>query len=141
MPSISITSGPENATIDLPMQTHPFAGEKAAAPDSSIADEKGLDEACKEFESLFIYHLLKEMRASIPKDGYLGKSMQSETYTSMFDIEIARELSGQRGIGLADFLMRQLANRLNETESQKTKKRLIFIKVFSYSADNVIRGR
>ena len=44
--------------------------------------------------------------------------MQSETYTSLFDIEIARRLSEQKGIGLADFLMRQLADRFNENGTE-----------------------
>jgi len=89
--------------------------DKADAPDG--AEERlAIKEACTEFESIFIYHLMKEMRASIP-DGYLGKSMQSETYTSLFDIEIARRLSEQKGIGLADFLMRQLADRFNENST------------------------
>jgi len=119
MPFLPTTSGlgMQPSISNTPIR--PLATE-TAAPDASRADG-ALKDACKEFESLFLYHLLKEMRASIPKDGYLGTSRQSETYTSMFDIEIARDLSEQKGIGLADFLMRQLANRLNETEFQSEK--------------------
>lgn len=91
--------------------------DKADAPDG-VEQRQAIKEACTEFESLFIYHLMKEMRASIP-DGYLGKSMQSETYTSLFDIEISRRLSEQKGIGLADFLMRQLADRYNENTTEE----------------------
>lgn len=120
MPFLPTTSGLGMQPSISPTLIRPLAKE-AAAPEISRADG-ALKDACKEFESLFLYHLLKEMRASIPKDGYLETSMQSETYTSMFDIEIAKELSEQRGIGLADFLMRQLTNRLNETESQNEKK-------------------
>jgi flagellar protein FlgJ len=90
---------------------------KADACDG-LEQRRAIKEACSEFESIFIYHLLKEMRASIP-DGYLGKSMQSETYTSLFDIEIARRLSEQKGIGLADFLMRQLADRYNKNTAEE----------------------
>jgi len=91
--------------------------DKADAPDGA-EEHQAIKEACTEFESIFIYHLMKEMRASIP-DGYLGKSMQSETYTSLFDIEVARRLSEQKGIGLADFLMRQLADRYNENTTEE----------------------
>ncbi len=124
MSSLFMKIDPENGPSMLHMQTHPFAGEKAAAPESSTADSNGLDEACVEFESLFIYQLLKEMRASIPGDGYLGQSTQSKTYTSMFDVEIARKISSQRGIGLADFLRQQLSIRLDDTESQQTQKKI-----------------
>jgi flagellar protein FlgJ len=92
---------------------------KADGPQNA-EHSQALKDACTEFESLFIYQLIKEMRASIPDDGYLGKSMQSETYTSLFDIEIARRLSTQRGIGLADFLMQQLADRLSENSGEDT---------------------
>jgi len=34
---------------------------------SPDADPAKLKEACSELESLFIYYLLKEMRASVPK--------------------------------------------------------------------------
>ncbi len=101
------------------------AGKSDAAGPSEINDKR-LNDACNEFESLFIYYMLKEMRASIPKDGYLGQSMQSETYTSMFDMEIARELSGERGLGLADFLRQHLINRLEEAEAPKAKKEIDF---------------
>jgi len=101
------------------------AGKSDAAGPSETSDKR-LNDACNEFESLFIYYMLKEMRASIPKDGYLGQSMQSETYTSMFDMEVARELSGGQGIGLADFLRQHLIDRLEEAEAPKDKKEIDF---------------
>jgi flagellar protein FlgJ len=116
--------GSETSPTMRHMQARPLAGEKTDMPESSTTDSKGLDEACAEFESLFIYQLLKEMRASIPGDGYIGESTQSKTYTSMFDIEIARKISRQRGIGLADFLRQQLANRLGETVLQPAQKKI-----------------
>ena len=116
--------GPDTAPSMLHKQTRPLAGEKTELSESSITDSKGLDEACAEFESLFIYQLLKEMRESIPDDGYFGESTQSKTYTSMFDIEIARKISNQRGIGLADFLRKQLAIRLGDTALQPAQKKI-----------------
>mgnify|MGYP001818945301 FL=1 len=104
MSSPIMMPGPETVPSMLLKQTRPSAGEKTDMPESSITDSKGLDEACAEFESLFIYQLLKEMRESIPDDGYFGESTQSKTYTSMFDIEIARNISNKRCNGLSDFL-------------------------------------
>jgi Rod binding domain-containing protein len=100
---------------------HQGAIEGAAAVSQRTEDQR-LYQACAAFESLFIYHLLKEMRAAMPEGEYLGNSMQSQTYTSIFDLEIAKELSAQKGIGLADFLCQQLSVRLNETETQNMKK-------------------
>jgi peptidoglycan hydrolase FlgJ len=122
MSSPTMMVGPGTKPSMLGEQTRPVVGEKTAPTGSSITDAKGLDKACAEFESLFIYQLLKEMRASIPEGGYLGESTQSKTYTSMFDIEIAREISSQRGIGLADFLRQQLASRFADAETQLSDK-------------------
>ena len=124
MTDVLTTSGPGMGSSTPRIETRPPAGGKTAATVPAPVEDKRLDDVCREFESLFIYQLLKEMRASVPGDGYLGRSMQSETYTSMFDLEIARELSSQRGIGLAGFLRRQLADRLGDAEIQTAKKEL-----------------
>jgi flagellar protein FlgJ len=113
MTYLPITPG-SPASLATANQQKPHAADCKADVPRDAAHGRELQEACTEFESLFIYQLLKEMRASIPDGGYLGQSMQSETYTSLFDIEIARRLSTQRGIGLADFLMQQLADQLDE---------------------------
>lgn len=112
-------ASPVNPTAGIQREPHGVEGKGGVPQDTEHPQE--LKEACTEFESLFIYHLLKEMRASIPDGGYIEKSMQSETYTSLFDIEIARRLSTQRGLGLADFLMRQLANRMEENAKADIK--------------------
>jgi len=126
MTSMPMGSVPEKSVLMPPVKTGSTASQKIETPGLSTRDDKRLDEACSEFESLFIYQLLKEMRASVPGDGYLGNSMQSETYASMFDIEIARELSSQRGIGLADFLRQQLADRMGHDETPHTQKEVDF---------------
>jgi peptidoglycan hydrolase FlgJ len=67
-----------------------------------------LKKACQELESLFIFHLLKEMRSTVPKTGFLTGGKGEEFYTSMFDAQVARELASKRGIGLSQLLMERL---------------------------------
>jgi flagellar protein FlgJ len=74
--------------------------------------------ACAKMESLFIHYLLKEMRATINKSGFISGGRAEEIYTSMLDSEIADDVSVRGGIGLADVLLRQLANRPSEAEGQ-----------------------
>ena len=69
-----------------------------------------LREACIQMESLFIHHLLKEMRATIHKSGFINGGRAEEIYTSMLDAEMAVEISKTRGIGLAEMLLHQLGN-------------------------------
>ncbi len=74
----------------------------------ALNDKAELKHACEELESLFLYHLLKEMRATIPKSGFMGDNSAQEMYTQMADSELARDLSSKGGIGLSDMLLRQL---------------------------------
>ena len=56
-------------------------------------DETKLEAACTEFESLFIHHLFKEMRQTIPKSDFLDGGMAEDIYTDMFDAQVANKLS------------------------------------------------
>lgn len=77
--------------------------------DSTTVDPK-LREACTQMESLFIHHLLKEMRATVHKSGFISGGRAEEIYTSMLDAEMAVEISKTRGMGLAEMLLHQLGN-------------------------------
>ena len=72
------------------------------------SEEKKAREACEGFEAVFIGQMIKEMRKTVPKDGLLHGKHEDE-YVSMFDAEFAKTLTKQGGIGLADFMQRQLA--------------------------------
>jgi flagellar protein FlgJ len=68
-------------------------------------------EACLELESLFIYHLFKEMRATIPKSEFLNGGTAENIYTSMLDQQLARELASRGGIGISSVLLDQLGSK------------------------------
>ena len=69
--------------------------------------EKRLKEVCADFEAIFINHLLKNLRRTIPESG-LNKLPGKDTYIMMFDQKVAEELSSKgRGIGLQEILLRQ----------------------------------
>jgi flagellar protein FlgJ len=73
------------------------------------ADPK-LRDVCRQMESLFIHHLLKEMRATIHKSGFISGGRAEEIYTSMMDAEMATKISESRGIGLSEMLLHQLSD-------------------------------
>ncbi len=75
--------------------------------------DKKLREACEGFESVFIGQMLKEMRKSVSKDGLL-KSKEEDQYVSMFDEELSKSLAKGGGVGLADYMMRQLSTRTDK---------------------------
>jgi Rod binding domain-containing protein len=68
-----------------------------------------LKKAVKEFEALFIYELLKEMRQST-QGGVLGKGLGKDIYNSLFDMEVSRLMAG-KGLGLGEMLLKQLEKR------------------------------
>jgi flagellar protein FlgJ len=77
-----------------------------------------LSAAATQFEALFVQMLLKSMREALPQDGMLS-SETSKTYTTMFDQQIAQQMS-KKGIGLRQILERQLAPALGKGETGET---------------------
>jgi flagellar protein FlgJ len=78
--------------------------------DAKTQDPKALKEAAHQFESLFTQMMLKSMREAnkgFGEDPLFG-SDQADFYQSMFDDQIAAQMSKGKGLGLADMLTRQL---------------------------------
>jgi flagellar protein FlgJ len=67
-------------------------------------------DVCRQMESLFIHHLLKEMRATVHKSGFISGGRAEEIYTSMMDAEMAAQISNRGGIGLSEMLVQQLGS-------------------------------
>ena len=75
-------------------------------------DDPRLKAACAEMESLFLSHLLKEMRATVEKSGFISGGQAEEIFTSLLDVEISKKMSAAGGIGLSTILLEQLAGKL-----------------------------
>ncbi len=71
--------------------------------------DKALKQAAKQFETVFMNMMLKAMRDATPQDGAFD-SEQSKMFTSMLDQQLAQNM-GNRGIGLADIMVRQLSRQ------------------------------
>lgn len=71
-------------------------------------DDQKLMEACQEFESIFLYMMMKEMRKTVPEDGIVEKSQGTIMFEEMHLEEMANEISkGDNGMGLAKQLYNQ----------------------------------
>ncbi|HCG04901.1 MAG TPA: peptidase M23 [Desulfovibrio sp.] len=75
--------------------------------------EQKLREACEGFESIFVQKMWEQMRATLPKEGYLH-SKEEEMWQSMYDQELAKKMTSAGGIGLADMIYEQLSTRLSD---------------------------
>ncbi len=71
-------------------------------------DDKKLMETCREFESIFTHMMLKEMKNTIPDDGYLEKSQGTIMFEDMHLEELSKNMSeGENGLGIAQILYDQ----------------------------------
>ena len=69
-----------------------------------------IEGAAQEFEAQFIYQMLRQMRASMSLDGE-DSGFGAETMGATLDIELARVLSAQGGIGLSALLAKAVAGQ------------------------------
>lgn len=81
-------------------------------PTTASEREKKLKKTCADFEALLVYQLLKTMRQTIPKSGFLRESHGKDTYEMMLDQKIADDLAKKgQGLGLQKMLYNQIAKR------------------------------
>lgn len=95
---------------------HSIKSDRNASPGQRDAD---LQETCCELESLFINYLLKEMRQTIDKSGFISGGRAEEIYTSMLDTHMAKEFAHKGGIGLSSILMEQISKDYKQNDNFK----------------------
>lgn len=81
-------------------------------------DPDTLKQLCQDFESIFINSLFQEMRKSIPDEGFFEHDMGMDIFQEIMDMEVAREMSRQGGLGLGRLLYSQLQH-IQDINDQK----------------------
>lgn len=97
--------GRPDITDKVAFDSKSLDGLKQASKDNS---PEALKAAAKQFESLFMNMMLKSMRQAGGNDS-LFDNEQSRMYTSMLDQQLSQNMAN-KGIGLADAMVRQLSN-------------------------------
>ncbi len=97
--------------LAIQKQVSPLKNE-GPAPDQQR--ETQLRKACRDFESIFVNYMMKQMRKTVTKDGLIGSSQAQQLYTSMLDGEVAKNVSQERGMGLAAMLYKQMSGYIDE---------------------------
>ena len=77
-------------------------------PDERGREDQALKKACKEFESVFTYQLLKTMRRTIEKCDLFHGGQGEEIYESFLDQELSKNVAGSGHHSMAELLYRQL---------------------------------
>lgn len=102
----------ENTTIThyRPLQVMPGNGAEKNQDDGQVK------KACADFESIFLYYLLKTMRETVPHGGVFSASGES-AHAACFDLKIAEDLARKGGgIGLQDMIYNQLTKSHESVE-------------------------
>lgn len=79
---------------------------------------EAIKSVAKQFESVFLTMVLKSMRQAKLSDGILD-SKQSEFYRDMYDQQMALQLAGNPGVGLADVIAKQLTPKPKNADGEK----------------------
>lgn len=98
-----------NPADGLAIDANSINGLRSSAKQNSPEALKG---AAKQFEAMFLNMVMKSMRDATPQDGPFD-NQQTKMFTSMLDQQMSQNLA-QRGVGLADVLIRQLSNSLTK---------------------------
>lgn len=74
----------------------------------TIENRKKLREVSKDFESLMINMMLKEMRKTVNKSGLTDAGMAEEIFEDMLYDEYSKEFAKNGSIGIADMIYNQM---------------------------------
>ena len=75
------------------------------------ADDAELQAASRQFESLLLNSMIREMRSTIPESGLFPNSMAEDIFTSMLDEQYGDLMANGGGIGLARLIVEQMGQK------------------------------
>jgi flagellar protein FlgJ len=78
-----------------------------------------LAKVSKDFESIFLNYMLKQMRKTVPEDSLMGTSNAKDIFTEMYDETLSNELAKAGGIGLGALMYKQLAAAENARKTEE----------------------
>lgn len=77
---------------------------------SAEREEAAKLRVAEEFASLLFFEMIKALRATVPQGGLWAQdSLAHDVYTTLADMEIARSMARQQGVGLVGYVERALA--------------------------------
>lgn len=103
-----ITAKTEMLSMSNTLQQAQIQAKKAEGKKDSAYLQQ-IQKVSKEFESIFLGYMLKQMRKTVPEDPLFGQSNAKDIFFDMYDDATAKEMAKAGGIGLAIMLYKQLA--------------------------------
>lgn len=83
----------------------------SSTTDAAIRQQRNaeLKKACKQFESVLTYEMLKSMRSTVDKCDLFSGGEGEEIYESLLDQELSKNMTGYGSNSLAELLYRQMS--------------------------------
>ena len=75
-------------------------------------NNKELEVVADQFESIFVFQMLKQARQSKLADGIFSSEAQ-DTFNNMLDMEYSQILSNKNNFGIADALIKQFQSHIH----------------------------
>jgi soluble lytic murein transglycosylase len=82
-----------------------------------------LEKASKEFESLFVYQLLKSMRSSIGSESSPDAGFGKDVFMSIADEALASKIGETGSFGIAETLTRSLERMIDNEDGNAGEKK------------------
>ncbi len=98
--------GTRPAALDL--NTRSMVHDYEQLPAEKKEELAKLNAACKDFESIFVFQLMKEMRKTVNKAKLIHGGFAEEVFTDMLDQERSRSYS----LGIGNILFKQLSQAI-----------------------------
>jgi flagellar protein FlgJ len=122
IPSAAIPAAATGQIKPLLLQRNTVKIDNPTAPNAP-SDPK-LAKTCQDFEAVLVSYLLKTMRESVPKEGFLDSGNDAEMFQDIMDWEIATQASRQGKFGLWKPLYRQLSREGDLTQGNPDSNRV-----------------
>ncbi|MBI3814361.1 MAG: rod-binding protein [Nitrospinae bacterium] len=71
-------------------------------------EDKKLKKLTSEFESVFLYYMIKTMRDTVTKSGFISGKSGEEIYKSMMDQELAKSMAERGKSEISETMYKQL---------------------------------
>jgi Rod binding domain-containing protein len=84
----------------------------APSPSPGVNADARLRRVCHELEAVFLRQLFQVMRESTEESGLMGSTSGQDTFTALFDDQLAGEAAQKMDRGLGEALYRQISNRM-----------------------------
>lgn len=74
-------------------------------------EDAALKKACKDFESMLVGQVMKQMRQTVQKSDLFGSSEKEDMFQGMLDDQMATDMSKHQSLGIADAMYKQLSRQ------------------------------